>query len=139
MQMSLVLKALPESFENFVCIENARETPNSFGALKKGLTNYADRRREKEDIPRDVAAFSLNRPPTRPFNKFNGKCHKCGVNGHRAVHCKSSLSAPKKCSNCNKGGHEFKDCWAKGGGSDKSKDNAGFSSDRVKNFFFFIF
>jgi hypothetical protein len=47
MQKSLVLKALPDSYENFVCIENAKERDSSFTELKKALINYYDRRHAK--------------------------------------------------------------------------------------------
>jgi hypothetical protein len=55
------------------------------------------------------------------------------VAGHKASQCASN-SDSGKCTNCGKPGHVFKDCWSKGGGSEKSRDKANLS--KVKEFSF---
>ncbi len=61
MQKTLILKALPDSYENFVCIENAKEGDSTFASMKKALVNYSDRRHAKvEDMP-NIAAYSNQR------------------------------------------------------------------------------
>ncbi|XP_064424380.1 uncharacterized protein LOC135360628 [Latimeria chalumnae] len=41
-------------------------------------------------------------------------CYNCGRPGHRIWDCKH----PTQCRNCRRVGHSWKDCWAKGGGSE---------------------
>ena len=81
MLISLILKGLPESFEQFVTIQNCSKDAATYEDIKKDLISYVNHKTERNSasgiLKHEVASFSKGKPKV-----FKGKCFKCGLHGH---------------------------------------------------------
>jgi hypothetical protein len=73
----------------------------------------------KEKVSRTLTERARELNPSILTSKGTGKETPKGV--FNTQNDETRQKNKKKCSNCNKKGHSFKECWAPGGGSEKTK------------------
>lgn len=110
----MMLRSLPESFENFRCAIASRDDLPSPETLRvKILEEYETRKGNGYKTSNQSAMMAR-----KSFRKKN-KSKKKDKNGEEKIEREktSNRNAKVKCNNCHKFGHETKECWY----SDKSK------------------
>ena len=109
---SILLKGLPNEFDNFVTLVKYGSEDKSLDELKRDLINFVTGRRIESD--RKNAGESV-------FLTKQKRCHNCNKLGHIAKFCRSnnnrkphnpqpSTSKAIQCYNCHKFGHIDTEC-----------------------------
>lgn len=102
----MLLRSLPESYENFRCAISSRDELPSLERLKIKITEEHDARKETDKNPGQSAMYAgktkgrYNKKERHHREKSDKhamakddskiKCHKCGVIGHRAKNCQTT-------------------------------------------------
>ena len=109
---SILLKGLPNEFDNFVTLVKYGSEDKSLDELKRDLINF--------DTVRRIGSDRKNASESVFLTKQKG-CHNCNKLGHNAKFCRSNnnrnsnnsqpcTSKVIQCFNCNKFGHIATEC-----------------------------
>lgn len=91
----MLLRSLPEKFENFRCAMSSRDELPSLETLSIKIAEEFDARREESSRDRVHNAMIAGKSHKNNGAKSDAKmkCFKCGTVGHRAKYCKKKQSA----------------------------------------------